>query len=198
MPGGLLDRAPIVALKARYDEPWRHYHAWPHPQAMLHHLAAAGADGVAVVDHDAAVGFILWHDAVYDPQAGGGRNERLSAALCSAEMAAIASPVAVDRAVAAIEATVRHQLPDRDCPDGALLLDIDLSILGADAAAFDAYDTAIRREYAHVAEADYRAGRRAILSAFLDRPRLYLTDWGHDRWEASARVNLRRAIDRLA
>lgn len=164
---------------------------------MLRHLAVAEADGVPLADRDAAIGFVLWHDAIYDPQAGGGRNERLSAALCRAEMAPIAAGASVERAARAIEATIGHQLPGGDTPDAALLLDIDLSILGADEAGFDAYDAAIRREYAHVPEVDYVAARNAVLRAFLARARLYLTDWGHARWEAAARANLERAIARL-
>lgn len=165
--------------------------------AMLRHLDAAQADGITLADSDAAVGFVLWHDAVYDPRSGGGRNEELSAALCRAEMSPIADSRSVDRAARAIEATVTHRLPDADCPDGAILLDIDLSILGAEAADFDAYDAAIRREYAYVPEPEYRAARAGILARFLERDRLYLTAWGHDRWEARARINLDRAIARL-
>ncbi len=197
MAGDLLSRAPLAALRSRYDEPWRQYHVWAHVEAMLRHLAAAQADGVALADPDAAVGFVLWHDAVYDPQAGGGRNERLSAELCRAEMDGLADAVSVDRAVRAIEATISHRLPDGDCPDSAILLDIDLSILGANATGFDGYDAAIRREYAHVAEGDYRTGRAAILRQFLARETLYLTDWARQRWEGRARINLARAVDRL-
>lgn len=196
--GDLLDRAPLAALRSRYDEPWRHYHVWAHPQAMLRHLDAAAADGVEIADPDAAIGFILWHDAIYDPGSGGGRNERLSAALCQAEMGALADRSSVERAVLAIEATAGHVLPDGDCPDAPLLLDIDLSILGAEEAGFDVYDAAIRREYAHVPEVDYRAGRRAILATFLARERLFLTEWGHARWDRAARANLRRAIHQLS
>jgi len=192
-----LDTAPVATLKARYDEPWRHYHVWAHPQAMLRHLDRAIADGVDMADPIAAVGFILWHDAIYDPQGPHGRNETMSAALCRVEMATIAGPASVARACAAIEATIRHLQPEGDCPDAALLLDIDLSILGADDAAFAAYDDAIRAEYAHVGEADYRAGRAAILRRFLDRDRLYLTDWGYDRWEGRARANLAATIRNL-
>lgn len=193
----LVDAAPIAALRSRYDEPWRHYHVWAHPHAMLRHLDRAIADGVELVDPAAAAGFVLWHDAIYDPQAPHGRNELLSAALCRAEMAAIADALSVARTCTAIEATIRHLPPDDDCPDAALLLDIDLSILGADEATFAAYDRAIRAEYAHVAEPGYRAGRAAILRRFLDRDRLYLTDWGVDRWEKAARANLAAAISRL-
>jgi len=193
----LVGAAPIAALRSRYDEPWRHYHVWAHPQAMLRHLDRAIADGVALADPVAAAGFILWHDAIYDPQAPHGRNELLSAELCRAEMAAIADALSVARACTAIEATIRHLLPDGDCPDAALLLDIDLSILGADEATFAVYDRAIRAEYAHVAGPDYRTGRAAILRRFLDRDRLYLTDWGAGRWEQAGRANLAAAIARL-
>lgn len=193
----LLARAPLDALRSRYAEPWRSYHVWRHVEAMLGHCETARADGVAVADSDAAVGFVLWHDAIYDRRSGGGRNERLSAELCRSEMSGLASERSVEHAVAAIEATATHRVPDAACPDAALLLDIDLSVLGADAAVFDDYDEAIAREYAHVPAADYAAGRHAILAAFLARDRLYLTDWAHRRWQAAARANLRRTIARL-
>jgi predicted metal-dependent HD superfamily phosphohydrolase len=192
----LFATAVASAVRQRYHEPWRHYHAWHHPLAMITHLAAAEAEGVTIDDPVAAVGFVLWHDAIYDPQAAPGRNERLSAELCRHEMAA--DVASVDRAVAAILATIDHRVPDvAACPDGALLLDVDLSILGVSEAAFAVYDAQIAAEYAHVASDAYRVGRAAVLRRFLDRERLYLTDWGYARWEAQARLNLSRAIQAL-
>lgn len=183
-------------VAARYREPWRHYHDWSHPLAMMRHLAAAEVDGVAIADPLAAAGFVLWHDAIYDPQAAAGRNERLSAALC--EACFVAQPECVSRAVAAILATIDHRVPDvAVCPDGALLLDVDLAILGAAETDFDRYDAQVALEYAHVPAEAYRAGRTAVLRRFLERDRLYLTYWGFARWEASARANLSRTITRL-
>ncbi|QNQ08251.1 HD domain-containing protein [Sphingomonas alpina] len=194
----LLAAAPLAALERRYREPWRHYHAWEHPQAMLAHLDRAIGDAVPVVDPVACAGFILWHDAIYDPQAPHGRNEELSAALCAAEMAELAGPLATARAGAAILATIRHLPPDMvDCPDGALLLDIDLSILGQPAVVFDAYDRQIRAEYAHVEAGVYASARAGILRNFLARDRLFLTNWGFDQWEQRARDNLSGVIARL-
>lgn len=188
-----------AALETRYREPWRHYHDWSHPLAMLRHLEAAGADGVPLADPAAATGFVLWHDAIYDPRATAGRNEQLSAALCALEMPALADERSVARAVVAIEATVSHKLPElRACPDAALLLDIDLAVLGADDAVFAAYDRGIAAEYGHVPAAEYRSGRRAVLARFLERDRIYFTDWARARWEQRARANLVRAISRLA
>jgi hypothetical protein len=67
-----------------------------------------------------------------------------------------------------------HKQPPDDA-DAKLLVDIDLAILGAPRQRFDQSDAQIRSEYGHLAEAEFRAGRRAVLSGFLARPRLYNT-----------------------
>ena len=79
----------------------------------------------------------------------------------------------------------------------SIFLDMDLSILGASAEAFDAYEAGVRHEYRDVPEAAFRSGRAAILEGFLARDRLYLSDWGWARFEARARENLRRSIQNL-
>ena len=53
---------------------------------------------------------------------------------------------------------------------GAILISIDLSILGAEPARYDAYAAAIRQEFIHVPEPDYRAGRAKVLGHFAARP----------------------------
>lgn len=99
----------------------------------------------------------------------------------------------------AILATTGHAVPSdlSKSPDAALLLDIDLSILGASRAEFDIYDQAICSEYRHVPEDMYREKRASVLEGFLRRDRRYLTEWGYERWEAPARANLARAIAEL-
>lgn len=195
----LLAHPSAASIVARYHEPWRHYHDWSHPLAMIRHLAAAEADGVPVADPVAAVGFVLWHDAIYDPQALHSRNERMSAELCRNEMAAVADMTSVNRASTAILATIDHCVPNvAACPDGALLLDIDLAILGASAADFNRYDARIAAEYAHVSPDAYRTGRSTVLRRFLDRERLFVTDWAMARWEDRARSNLAGVIAALS
>jgi predicted metal-dependent HD superfamily phosphohydrolase len=192
----LVETSTGTAMRWRYHEPWRHYH-WSHPLAMIGHLAAAERDGIQFHDSTAAAAFVLWHDSIYDPQAAAGRNEELSAALCRSELSAPA--ISVERTVTAILATADHKLPDAErCPDGALLLDVDLAILGAETDDFERYDGQIAAEFAHVEPGAYRAGRARVLRRFLDRERLYVTDWARARWEARARDNLAGAIARLA
>lgn len=189
--------APIgAALRSRLGEPWRHYHTWTHVATLLKRLSEAEAEGVTIHDPDACAVFCLWHDAVYDPQAVHGRNEELSALLCLAEAGDLVSPSSLTAAVAAIRATAGHVAPDAvTCPDGALLLDIDLSILGAGQEDFAAYDIGIRLEYAHVPPEVYVPRRREVLGGFLRRERIFVTRWAHARWDAAARANLRAAAD---
>jgi predicted metal-dependent HD superfamily phosphohydrolase len=94
-----------------------------------------------------------------------------------------------------ILATQHHTPPTR--LDAALLVDIDLSILGRSSAEFDRYNAAIQQEYQWVPEAPYREARAKVLQSFLDRPAIYLTPHFHDRYEAQAHQNLTQAIRNL-
>lgn len=78
-------------------------------------------------------------------------------------------------------------------PDEQLLLDIALSILGADPQRFAQYEQQTRDEHAHahVPDAIFVARRRDILNGFLARQHIYPTAWFQQTLEARARENLR-------
>ena len=82
--------------------------------------------------------------------------------------------------------------------DAALLRDADLAILAAGPKRYAAYAAAVRAEYAHVPEADFRRGRAAILQGFLDLPWIFATAAGRERWEVRARDNVAREVAELA
>jgi predicted metal-dependent HD superfamily phosphohydrolase len=63
--------------------------------------------------------------------------------------------------------------------------------------AFERNTAAIRREYAHVPDEDFAAGRRGFFEGMLQRDRLFYSEWGKQTLEAPARANLQRAIDGL-
>ena len=127
---------------------------------------------------------------------------RKSAALAEKKLAGRAAPVRLAPIVAMIIATAAHELPAFDeraaRDDAALFLDMDLSILGASPAAFDAYEAAVRREYHWVTEPAWRAGRRAVLAGFLARPRIFHSPRFRASREARARANLARSLALLA
>lgn len=192
----MIPEAVLPDLQRRYAEPQRHYHTWDHIQALLGWF---GQRRSHLHDPAAVELAILFHDAVYDPTRSD--NEAESARLLADAQLPRLDDAVRARALRMIEATARHEIPaglaPADQSDMAEFLDMDLSILGARTEVFDAYEQAIRREYAFVPEALYREARRGILQRFLERERLYFSDWGRERFEATARANLAASIAAL-
>ena len=90
----------------------------------------------------------------------------------------------------------RHAAP-ATTPDSQLLVDIDLAILGADERTYAEFEVNVRSEYRWVPAILFRRKRAEILESFLARPQIYSTRSFHERYEASARGNLARAIEAL-
>ena len=178
------------SVLGRYAESHRHYHT-------LVHLADCLAQARQARDrfeHAGEVEFALWfHDAIYDTRRSDNEQRSADWAQQSALAAGI-DPTAGKRIHALVMATRHAAHPP--IGDAALLVDIDLSILGADNARFDAYELEIRREYHWVPEFMFQFKRRQLLREFLLRRRIYATDAYHDRLEAQARANLARSIAR--
>lgn len=192
----LIDEALKSELSALYRAEDRHYHGLAHIEAML----ALAEEYRGLLDDPGAVEAAIWfHDAVYDSRAKD--NEAKSAELAEKRLARRIDPHRLARIAAMINATATHQLPplrDEDAlNDAALLLDMDLAILGAGPAAFDAYEKAVRLEYGWVEEPMWRAGRAAVLQNFLARPHIFCTQSFRDRFEARARQNLERSLASL-
>ena len=192
----LIDEALKGELSALYQTEDRHYHGLTHIQGML----ALAEEYRGLLDDPGAVEATIWfHDAIYDSRAKD--NEAKSAELAEKWLAGRASPHRLDRIAAMINATATHQLPpfrDEDAlNDAAFLLDMDLAILGAEPAAFDAYEKAVRLEYGWVEEPMWRAGRSAVLKNFLARPHIFYTDEFQRRFEPRARQNLERSLAAL-
>lgn len=178
-----IPEAVRARLVARYGEPHRHYHTWSHVLACLD--AREKIAPLAPLEVDVALWF---HDAIYDPRAHD--NEEKSAALMLEEMGDSAKP-----AVPLVLATKHAAAADSE--DARIVVDADLSILGADVETFDAYERAVREEYAFVPDDAFRAGRAHVLRSFLDRPTIFSTDAGRELWERPARENLNRSLARL-
>jgi predicted metal-dependent HD superfamily phosphohydrolase len=81
--------------------------------------------------------------------------------------------------------------------DAALLIDIDLSILGKSGDRFAEFEAGIRKEHVWVPMEVYRQKRAEILSGFLTRDRIYATEFFHNRYETAARGNLSELIAEL-
>jgi predicted metal-dependent HD superfamily phosphohydrolase len=191
-----LPPAMRAALESAYAEPPRAYHSFDHVGEVLAHYDAV-ATGPGWMQPDEVFLAILYHDAIYE--AGRRDNEARSAALAREAIARWlpAHDIDAGRVSHLIEATARHGTlqPEKVDREAALFLDCDMAILGAEPARFDAYDAGIAREYrGRVPGWLFAFNRRRFLRGLLEAPRIFLSTFFHERLDAAARDNLRRAL----
>ena len=149
----------------------------------------------ALAEHAAEIELALWfHDAIYDTRRKD-NEERSALWLRESAVAAGVPEAAVLRVQAMVLATCHQALPVT--PDEKILIDVDLSILGAAPERFKQYEEQVQREYAWIPEPQRRAGRKRILLSFLEREFIYSTEPMRLRLESRARANLRASIAAL-
>lgn len=184
-------KAGFDGLVGRYLEPHRFYH-------NLNHIGGS-LDAFDRIAHNLADPFsieaaIWFHDVVYDSKSS--KNEAQSAEYASDFL----SPTKVSQnAVSEIHRLIRltRHPANPSTEDEKYLIDIDLSTLGAGHELYDRYEAMIRKEYAYVPDLLYKKGRRKMLTSFLDCEHIYRTRYFRDRFEAQARANIGRALEKL-
>ena len=187
------DGAPTFAeLVTRYSEPHRKYHTFQHLEECIRWFEASSHLATRPPEVQAALWF---HDAIYN--LGQADNEEQSAKWARAVLSSAGVPDDVAARVAELVLATKHTSLPRS-QDERLLVDIDLSILGAGEHRFAEYEVQIRDEYSIVAEPIFRQRRRAILQSFLDRPFIYCTAYFRAALEARARFNIPSAIAKIA
>ncbi|VAV99741.1 hypothetical protein MNBD_ALPHA05-1486 [hydrothermal vent metagenome] len=197
IPDALSEHPKIFErLKARYSEAGRFYHCWTHIEQIV-----CEYDNVAfMISNESCVLYaIYYHDAIYDPSSFS--NEEDSADLFRREILPIENEDIVHVACEFINATKTHKLPDiadeKVLTDCRYFLDLDMSILGADANEYKSYAKSIRREYSAYDDGAYCFGRTKILESFLRAERIFLTDYFVEKYERQANVNIKNELSIL-
>ena len=195
---GLADRWPLAgaesvrdALLAAYADPDRGYHDTRHLTEVLDRLDDLAEAGTSF--DRVAVGLAAWfHDGVYDGRPGA---EDRSAAWAESALAG-QDPDLVSEVVRLVRLTESHR-PTDDDRNGCALSDADLAILAAPSPRYAEYVADVRREYSHVSDEDFRAGRAAVLADLLAKPHLFHTGHAREHWEPAARANVEDELSRL-
>ncbi|HEX3236440.1 MAG TPA: hypothetical protein VHR41_19775 [Gemmatimonadales bacterium] len=177
-----------AALDAAYREPARAYHTTAHLTDCLDQLDQFPEP---VAERDLVEAALWFHDAVYDPRSS--ENEARSAEWAARALGGAGVEAHLVQRVSALVLLTRHLEPTSDSA-GRLLCDVDLSILGREAAEFERFERAIRTEYGWVPEPEYRAARARVLRGFVERQPLYQTVPFRIRYEETARRNLLHAL----
>ena len=187
--GAAADEA-FDALVARHAEPHRRYHTARHVSHVLRAVERLAEPAGLDASRARVVRLAAWyHDAIYDPRAAAGTNERASAALACRSLTALGEADAVVVEVERLVMLTAGHEPTVDDRVGQVLVDADLDVLAAQPAVYDAYRRGVRAEYAHVDDDGWRAGRAAFLRGMIERPRLYMLTVEPER-EPRARANL--------
>lgn len=179
-------------LVSLYSQQHRAYHTAGHISACLEHLDAIKHS----IESPDLLELALWfHDAIYQPFSS--INEQDSADL--AEQFLVDNRVnsdSIQSVVDLIMVTIHNASPTSG--DASIMVDIDLTILGAQPKIYAGFEAAVRREYRRVPNFIFRRNRRKLLRQFLDRNRIYQHDDFHHKLESQARENLARAIRDLS
>jgi predicted metal-dependent HD superfamily phosphohydrolase len=195
----LSDRWPLPdhpelreALLTAWGDPSRRYHDTRHLTEVLAHLDELAAGGARF--EPLPVTLAAWfHDGVYDGERDA---EERSAAWAEDALAGVVDDDVRLEVARLVRLTETHQPADDD-PNGCALSDADLAILAAPPARYAEYAAAVRDEYAHLSDDDFRAGRAHLLEGLADKEHLFHSDPARERWEAAARDNLSREVAEL-
>jgi predicted metal-dependent HD superfamily phosphohydrolase len=175
----------------RYSEPHRHYHTGQHLAECFEKVQ----DIISLAEHPAEVRVGLWfHDAIYDTRRHD--NEQQSADWARSAARELGARSENAQRIHDLIMFTRHSAAPVGV-DAHVLVDADLSILGAPPARFREYEAQVRSEYAWVPDEMFRTTRAQILKELLDRSHLYSTAYFQERYEAQARRNLQHSLQYL-
>lgn len=174
-----------------YSETHRYYHTVAHIEAMLIHF-----DKVRnLADSPDEVEIAIWfHDAIYNPLSSS--NEIDSAQWAKDFLISSGGEATVAERVYELIMATKHDGKIVE-NDHKLIVDIDLTILGANESVYDEFEVNVRKEYKLIPSVIFRKKRIAILMSFLEEEAIYKLDYFKENFEVLARENLNRAISHL-
>jgi predicted metal-dependent HD superfamily phosphohydrolase len=172
-------------LIARYAEPHRVYHGTEHLAAVLARIDEFGTDAQDLFLVKLAA---FYHDAIYDIPYRELTNEEASARLSVRELSRTGLEVEdLNEVSRLVRLTATHVPGSRD-PNGELLCDADLAVLGSPPEAYAHYVAQVTEEYAAVPRLDFVRARFRVLRDLPGRD-LFSTAKGR-ALNARARFNL--------
>lgn len=178
-------------LHMHYSKQARAYHNWAHILGCFDELKEIKRR----LNHPDEVEMALWfHDAIYEP--GQGKNEEKSAKWAVMFSKTIGMRDLFAKRVRMLILATKHDKIPKEW-DAKFVIDIDLAILGRPEEAFLQYEAAIREEYSIFEDEYFKQRRTRLLQSFLERDFIYLTDYYREKYEKTARKNLKRSIERL-
>jgi predicted metal-dependent HD superfamily phosphohydrolase len=200
----LHDLPCLDQVKAKYQEPHRHYHDWNHALAVLSWVNHCCDD----VFNDRPVYLTpkckremsiaaLFHDVIYTTQGSPG-NEQDSVWFLQSQIAHIGEYQEAEKMILTTAKHGKLEFEDVAFPT-ALLMDCDIASFGEPRWEIAVWnDQNIIKEFLQKYTMEQvKVGRKAFLEGLLAKRSIFLTPYFQDRFEAQARQNIRRLITEL-
>jgi len=186
------NQSEFLDLKKKYSETHRAYHNLDHLTDCLFQLDQFPDP---ITDKQIIEMAIWYHDIIYNPYQ---KDNELKSAEAASQFLSDQNTdsLLIQKVYDLIMSTLHVDAPKNDSE--ALIMDIDITILGSTEVIYLEYCTKIRKEYKWVPGILYRKKRKEILQRFLLRERLYYTVHFHLQFEQQARINIAEEIKRLS
>lgn len=180
-------------IETKYTNKKRYYHNLTHLYNMFLQIEEFKIE----IEDLNSLKFAIWyHDIIYKSTKKD--NEAQSAIFAEKALKILKYDMSeIEKVKNLIISTKTHELLLTQNSDNAYLLDLDLSILGADWKTYSKYIQNIRKEYKIYPDILYKRGRKKVLKHFLERDVLYFTEMFRTKFEQQARSNLKREIEML-
>jgi len=175
-------------IKASYGEPHRYYHTSTHVEHCLRQFDLAHDE----IKNDAdAIELALWfHDVEYDPIAAD--NELKSADRFKRVALGNMSPDLIAQIYRLIMITIHNDPPQAE--DEKYVADIDLSGFGLPWQEFIKDNQNVRNELPGLTDREFAEKNGRFLKQLLDRPSIYSSDFYKERYEQTARENMKKQV----
>ncbi|MCK5812736.1 MAG: hypothetical protein KAH03_00690 [Cocleimonas sp.] len=179
------------SLVKNYNESHRYYHTLSHIHLCLEEYDEIKED----LNDSFSVEIALWfHDITYLPKEND--NEEKSSIYAKNSLSKVDAERKLIKKVCNLIQSTKHP----SCPktlDEKYIVDIDLSIMGAPSEIYTRYSNQIRKEYSHVPDFLYSCGRKKFLNTLLTLKYIYHTEHFKNKYELTARENIRNEIHRI-
>ena len=173
-----------LEIEEAYSSPTRHYHTLAHLKQIY---------TVLPTFDDVTEFAIFYHDIIYDVLCQ--ENEEQSALICKNQLNHLAVPIfIIEETMQLILETKMH---NASSSRNTLFLDADLAILGSRRELYLQYIKNVRKEYAIYSNIEYIKGREKVLMHFLEKERIYISDYFYEHYENRARENLEKELQQL-
>ena len=167
-------------IHRKYSEPHRYYHTLKHLEQIYKELEGLTLNPVIEFA-------IFYHDVIYDVEKN--NNEEESALLTCKRLEALGVKKKLINDVSQLIILSKKHEPT-PVEDYKLFLDADIGILGASPSDYEKYIQNIQKEYCIYDESTYNNGRKKVLSHFLEKSRLYQSEYFNNKYEEPARTNI--------